>query len=91
MASFPVSTRSELVGAAGNPNIVQELKQGKKLGDTTYKVHLDGYNQMDLITGKGPSKRNEVFYFAESTLVRSVSATSSTGSSISQAAGSEVR
>jgi arylsulfatase A-like enzyme len=57
-----------LVGAAGNPNIVQELKQGKKLGDTTYKVHLDGYNQMDLITGKGPSKRNEVFYFAESTL-----------------------
>jgi arylsulfatase len=23
---------------------------------------------MDLITGKGPSKRNEVFYFAESTL-----------------------
>jgi len=23
---------------------------------------------MDLITGKGPSKRNEIFYFAESTL-----------------------
>jgi arylsulfatase A-like enzyme len=56
------------VSAAGNPNIVQELKQGKKLGDTTYKVHLDGYDQMDLITGKGPSKRKEVFYFAESTL-----------------------
>jgi arylsulfatase len=31
-------------------------------------VHLDGFNQMDLITGKGPSKRNEIFYFAESTL-----------------------
>ena len=57
-----------LVAAAGNPNIVEELKQGKQLGDRTYKVHLDGYNQMDLITGKGPSKRNEVFYFAETTL-----------------------
>jgi arylsulfatase len=38
------------------------------MGDSTYKVHLDGYNQMDLITGKGPSKRNEIFYFTESTL-----------------------
>ena len=56
------------VAAAGNPNIVDELKKGKQFGDRTYKVHLDGYNQMDLITGKGPSKRNEVFYFAESTL-----------------------
>ena len=46
----------------------EELKQGKQLGDRTYKVHLDGYNQTDLITGKGPSKRNEVFYFAETTL-----------------------
>ncbi len=34
----------------------------------TYKVHLDGYNQMDMLTGKGASKREEVFYFAESTL-----------------------
>ena len=56
------------VAAAGNPNIVDELKAGKQLGDKTYKVHLDGYNQMDLITGKGPSKRNEIFYFTESTL-----------------------
>ena len=54
------------VAAAGNPNIVEELKKGKKLGDTTYKVHLDGYNQMDLITGKGPSNRHEIFYFGES-------------------------
>jgi arylsulfatase A-like enzyme len=57
-----------LVAAAGNPNIVDELKKGKKLGDKTYKVHLDGYNQMDLITGKGQSNRNEVIYFAEGTL-----------------------
>jgi arylsulfatase len=57
-----------LVAAAGNPDITAELLKGKKMGDSTYKVHLDGYNQMDLITGKGPSKRNEIFYFTESTL-----------------------
>jgi arylsulfatase A-like enzyme len=57
-----------IVAAAGNPNIVAELQQGKQLGDRTYKVHLDGYNQLDLITGKGPSNRHEIFYFAESTL-----------------------
>src|SRR5215813_8548542 len=56
------------VAAAGNPNIADELKQGKQLGDRTYKVHLDGYNQLDVLTGKGPSKRHEIFYFAETTL-----------------------
>jgi arylsulfatase len=56
------------VAAAGNVNIVEELKKGKQIGDRTYKVHLDGYDQTDLITGKGPSKRNEIFYFAETTL-----------------------
>jgi arylsulfatase A-like enzyme len=57
-----------LVSAAGNPDIVEELKKGKQIGDRTYKVHLDGYDQTDLFTGKGKSKRNEIFYFAESTL-----------------------
>ena len=56
------------LAAAGNPNIVEELKKGKQLGDTTYKVHLDGYNQMDMITGKGPSNRHEIWYFGESEL-----------------------
>jgi hypothetical protein len=28
-------------------------------------VHLDGYDQTDLITGKGPSKRHEVLYFTD--------------------------
>ena len=43
-------------------------KKENSSGDRTYKVHLDGYNQMDLITGKGPSNRHEIFYFAEGTL-----------------------
>ncbi len=56
------------VAAAGNPNIAEELKKGKQLGDRTYKVYLDGYNQMDMITGKGPSNRQEIWYFGESEL-----------------------
>ncbi len=56
------------LAAAGNPNIVEELKKGKDFGGTTYKVHLDGYDQTDMITGKGPSHREEVWYFGESEL-----------------------
>ena len=56
------------VSAAGDPKIADELKAGKQLGDKTYKVYLDGYDQTDLLTGNGPSKRHEIFYFAESTL-----------------------
>ena len=57
-----------LVAAAGNPDIGDQLLKGKPLGGTNYKVHLDGYNQLAMITGKGKSNRNEIFYFGESTL-----------------------
>jgi len=57
-----------LVAAAGNPNVTAELLKGKPMGDRTYKVHLDGYDQTDMITGKGPSKRHEVWYFAQTKL-----------------------
>jgi arylsulfatase A-like enzyme len=56
------------VAAAGNPNIKEELLKGKKVGDKTYKNHLDSYNQLDMITGKGPSNRHEIYYFTESNL-----------------------
>ena len=56
------------VDAAGDSNIIAELKQGKSVGGQNYKVHLDGYDQMDLITGKGPSARHEIWYFTEGTL-----------------------
>ena len=52
-----------LTAAAGNPDITDQLLKGVKLGDQTYKNHLDGYNQMDLLLGKGPSARHELFYF----------------------------
>src|SRR5437868_2406099 len=53
-----------LVAAAGNATITDELLKGKQLGDKTYKVHLDGYDQTDLITVKRRSKRHEAWYFA---------------------------
>jgi arylsulfatase A-like enzyme len=56
------------IAAAGDPNIVSELAAGKKVGDQNFKVHLDGYNQLDLITGKAPSARHEIFYLTETTL-----------------------
>jgi arylsulfatase len=52
-----------LVAAAGNPNITDQLLKGVKLGDVTYKNHLDGYNQLDLLEGNSPSARHEFFYF----------------------------
>ena len=52
-----------LVDCAGNPDITNQLLKGVKLGDRTYKNHLDGYDQRALLEGKGPSARHELFYF----------------------------
>jgi len=56
------------LAAAGNPNITKQLLEGVKLGDRTFKNHLDGYDQTAAITGKGPSARHEIFYLGESTV-----------------------
>jgi arylsulfatase len=52
-----------LADAAGNPDIKVQLLKGVKLGDRTYKNHLDGYDQMDLLLGNSSSARHELFYF----------------------------
>ena len=46
----------------------KELLKGKKLGGKTYKVHLDGYDQTDMLTKGGKSARNEFWYFTQSQL-----------------------
>ena len=56
------------VAAAGNPNIKKELLKGKTLGGKKYKVHLDGYDQTDMLTKGGKSTRNELWYFTEGNL-----------------------
>jgi arylsulfatase A-like enzyme len=52
-----------LSDAAGNPDITNQLLKGVDLEGRTYKNHLDGYDQMSLLLGKGPSARHELFYF----------------------------
>jgi arylsulfatase A-like enzyme len=52
-----------LLAAAGEPNIKQKLLNGYRAGSKTFKVHLDGYDQTDLLAGRGPGKRKEIFYF----------------------------
>jgi arylsulfatase A-like enzyme len=52
-----------LTAAAGNSNITEQLLKGVTLENRTYKNHLDGYNQLDLLLSRGPSARHEVFYF----------------------------
>jgi len=57
-----------IMSMVGEPDLKAGLLQGRKVGKMTYKVHLDGYDQTDLLTGKGPSKRKEFYYFTETTL-----------------------
>jgi arylsulfatase A-like enzyme len=52
-----------LLAAAGVPDVKEQLLKGMKVGDKTFKVHLDGYNVTDALAGKSPSPRHEFFYF----------------------------
>ncbi len=55
------------VAAAGEPEIKEKLKQGgvQAIG-REYKVHLDGYNILPLLTGEvDESPRQEIFYFSD--------------------------
>jgi arylsulfatase len=56
-----------ILAVAGESGVKEKLLKGYQAGKQTYKVHLDGYDQSDLITGKGPSKRKEFYYFTERT------------------------
>ena len=46
-----------LMAAVGEPDVVDKLKKGLKVGDKTYKVHIDGYNLMPYFKGKPTSRR----------------------------------
>lgn len=54
-----------LMAAAGQPDIKDKLLKGYSVGDKTYKVHLDGYNQIPMLEGQGPGARKEFFYFTD--------------------------
>ena len=52
-----------LMAAAGDPGVKENLLKGAKVGNKTFKVHVDGYNVTDALAGKSPSPRHEFFYF----------------------------
>jgi arylsulfatase len=53
-----------LLAAAGVSDVKEQLRKGMKVGDATFKVHLDGYNLLPYLTGQTPkSPREEFFYF----------------------------
>ncbi|MFV0298733.1 MAG: sulfatase-like hydrolase/transferase, partial [Hyphomicrobiaceae bacterium] len=52
-----------LVAMAGDPQAKQELAKGDKVGDMTYKVHLDGDNLVPYLTGKTDKGPRESFYY----------------------------
>lgn len=58
-----------LASVAGEPDTVTKLLKGQQYGAMNYKVHLDGFDQTDFLTGKSPkSARNYVFYYDEANL-----------------------
>jgi arylsulfatase A-like enzyme len=53
-----------LLAAAGDPGITDKLLTGLAAGGKTFKVHLDGYNQIPYLTAQEPkSPRRNFFYF----------------------------
>ncbi len=51
---------------AGDTDVKERLLGGTQLGARSYKVHLDGYNILPLLTGEtDKSPRNEIFYFSD--------------------------
>ena len=54
-----------IMAAVGVPDAKEQLLKGMKVGNKTFKVHLDGYNITDALAGKAPSPRHEFFYFSD--------------------------
>jgi arylsulfatase A-like enzyme len=52
------------MAAAGQPAIADRLLEGHRIGDTTYKVHLDGHDQTGYLSGKHTARKS-FFYFSD--------------------------
>ena len=53
-----------LLAAAGAPDVKNQLLSSYQADGKTFKVHLDGYNQLPYLTGQEPhSARKEFIYF----------------------------
>ena len=52
-----------LLAAAGDPDIASKLLQGHKVGDKTFKVHIDGYNLLPYMTGAAKEGPRKFFFY----------------------------
>jgi arylsulfatase A-like enzyme len=52
-----------ILAAAGVPDVKEQLKKGMKVGNKTFKVHLDGFDLTSALAGKTPSPRESFFYW----------------------------
>jgi arylsulfatase A-like enzyme len=52
-----------LLSAAGAPDIADKLRKGTELGGTTYKVHLDGHDQLPYLTGETDESPRQHFFY----------------------------
>jgi arylsulfatase A-like enzyme len=53
-----------LLAAAGDTTIKERLLKGASIGGKTFKVHLDGFNELPYLLGQQPNgNRDEFFYF----------------------------
>ncbi|MGM4922173.1 arylsulfatase [Tardiphaga sp. 804_B3_N1_9] len=58
-----------VLAAAGEPDVVAKCKTGYAAGEKTYKVHLDGFNQLPYLTGEAKeSARDQFVYYGETSL-----------------------
>ena len=54
------------LAAAGEPDVVEKLKQGHEAAGKTFKVHIDGYNLLPYLTGEeDKSPRQGFIYFSD--------------------------
>jgi arylsulfatase len=61
-----------LMTAVGESGIVRKLRAGHGVAGKQYRVHLDGVDQTQLLTGDGPGQRNTVFYFDDNANLNAV-------------------
>jgi arylsulfatase A-like enzyme len=54
-----------LLAAVGDTTVKEDLLKGKRVGDTTFKVHLDGYNLLPVLKGEGEWPRHEFLYWTD--------------------------
>jgi arylsulfatase len=54
-----------LLAAAGDKSAAADLLKGRKIGKTTYKVHIDGYDLGPALRGEGAWPRKEFIYWTD--------------------------